>query len=86
MHTIEMLDQALAVATRLGYSVRHEWFAGNGGGGCELRGRKLLFLDLDLSPADQLDQVLETLRHEPDAANLPMPDELHERLTSRLPV
>ena len=83
MHTIELLEQALAAARRLGYTLRPEWFAGSGGGGCELKGRKFLFLDLDLSPAEQLDQVLETLRHEPEAANLPLPGELRKLLQVR---
>jgi len=33
--------------------------AGNGGGGCELKGRKLFFLDLDVGPEHQLEQVPE---------------------------
>ena len=31
MHTVEMLDQALDLAGRLGYTVRQEWLAGGGG-------------------------------------------------------
>jgi len=58
MHTVETLEQALDLAARLGYTVRQEWLAGSGGGGCELKGRKLFFLDLDLGPAEQLEQVL----------------------------
>ena len=50
MHTIELLDQALDLAKRLGYAIRQDFFAGCGGGGCILKGRKLLFLDLDLTP------------------------------------
>ena len=72
MHTVELLDQALDLAQRLGYTLRHEWLGGSGGGGCELYGRKILFLDLATGPEDQLDQVLDTLRQEPDAAVLPM--------------
>jgi hypothetical protein len=83
MHTVELLDQALDVAVRLGYTVRQEWFAGNGGGGCEVKGRKFLFLDLDLSPEEQLEQVAATLQHEPIAPTLPMPRELGELLRVR---
>ena len=83
MHTVEMLEQALDLAVRLGYTVRQEWLAGSGGGGCELKGRKLFFLDLDLGPDEQLEQVLETLRREPDAVTLPMPQELRELLKVR---
>jgi hypothetical protein len=83
MHTVELLVHALDLASRLGYSVRQEWLAGSGGGGCELKGRKLLFLDLDLGPVDQFEQVLDALRHEPDAQKLPMPQELRELLKVR---
>lgn len=83
MHTVELLSQALDLAGRLGYSIRQEWLNGNSGGGCVLNGRKLLFLDLALGPADQLDQVIDALRHDPDAVALPMPAELRELLLVR---
>jgi hypothetical protein len=83
MHTIELLEQALDLARRLGYTIRQEWLAGSGGGGCELKGQKLFFLDLDLSPVEQFDLVLETLRREPEAHKLPMPHELRELLKLR---
>lgn len=81
MHTVEMLDQALGVASTLGYTIRQEWLAGCGGGGCELKGRKLFFLDLDLPPDEQLEQLLKTLRHEPEALRLPLADELRQLLS-----
>ena len=58
MHTVVLLAHALNLAERLGYVVRQEWLDGNGGGGCELRGRRFLFIDLAASPADQFDLVL----------------------------
>lgn len=83
MHTVELLSHSLNLVERLGYRVRQEWLGGSGGGGCEFKGRKVLFLDLALAPADQLEQVLQTLRHEPDAAGLPMPHQLRELLAVR---
>jgi len=83
MHTVEILQQALDLATRLGFGVRQEWLGGSGGGGCELNGRKLFFLDLALDPGEQLDQLLQVLRYEPEAAQLPMPRELRELLRPR---
>ena len=83
MHTVEMLEQALDLAVRLGYSVRQDSFAGSGGGGCEVKGRKFLFLDLDLAPEEQLDQVVAALRHEPLAPTIVMPRELGELLKVR---
>lgn len=83
MHTVELLGEAIALAERLGYHVRQEWLGGNRGGGCELKGRKWLFLDLALGPTDQLDQVLDTLRREPNAPSFPMPPKLRELLLVR---
>jgi len=83
MHTVEMLDHALELAARLGYSVRQEWFAGCGGGACELRGRKLLILDLDLDAEDRLEQAVAALRREPSVGDLPMPPELRDLLIPR---
>ena len=65
MHTVELLEQALAAAERLGYGVRHEWLGGNGGGYCEFGGRKWIFLDLAVGAPDQLDLVLAALQQDP---------------------
>jgi hypothetical protein len=83
MHTVEMLEHGLDLASRLGYQIRQEYLGGNGGGGCVLRGKKIFFLDLALDPAEQLDQVIETLRHDADAPQLPMPHQLRELLAVR---
>ena len=83
MHTVEILGYCLDLARRLGYEIRQEWLAGNGGGGCILRGRKLLFLDLALGPAEQLDQVLDTLRHDCEAPQAPMPQVVFDLLGMR---
>lgn len=65
MHTVELLEQALAVAQRLGYGVRHEWLGGSGGGYCEFGGGKWIFVDLALSAVEQLDQVAAVLKQDP---------------------
>jgi hypothetical protein len=79
MLTVELLEQAIDVAKRAGYNLRQECLAGRGGG-CELKGRKILFLDLDLSPDEQLEQVIATLRREPKAAELAPGPELRRLL------
>jgi hypothetical protein len=83
MHTVELMEQALEVAKQLGYSVRQDSFAGSGGGPCELRGKRYLFLDLDLTVEEQLDLILAWLRTEPMAQTVPMPRELRELLRVR---
>ncbi len=54
MDSVELLADAMAAARRIGFEVREEWFGGSGGGGCQIRGQKYLFLDLSLSPRDRL--------------------------------
>ena len=83
MHTVELLQEAIALAQRVGYQMRQEWLGGSGGGGCEIKGKKWIFLDLALGPADQLEQVLETLRREPSLLALPMPYQLRDLLATR---
>ena len=83
MHTVEMLREAVSLAKRAGYGVREEWLDGIGGGSCEVNGRKSIFIDLTLSPADQLDQILEALRHDPAVITRPMPHQLRHCLELR---
>lgn len=83
MHTVELLEAALAAAEKAGYRVREEWLGGSGGGGCEIRGQKWLFLDLALGPSDQLEQVLETLAREPASSTAVVPDGLNILLQRR---
>ncbi len=70
MHTVELLEEALTLAGRLGYKLRQEWLGGSGGGGCEIAGQKWIFIDLALTPTEQFDQVVETLCSEPGIADL----------------
>jgi len=67
MHTVDLLERALALAERLGYRVRQEWLGGSGGGACELRGQKWLFIDLAVGPEEHLAMVLDALRVDPQA-------------------
>jgi len=83
MHTVELLDEAVDAARRLGYEVRQDWLGGDGGGHCLVRGRKWLLLDLAQSANEQLDVVGEALRGEIGAARVIRSPELAERLHLR---
>jgi hypothetical protein len=76
MHTVDALEAALALAKQAGYRVREEWLGGAGGGGCEIRGSKWIFLDLALGPEEQLDHVLDTLRLDPAFSGVALPEPL----------
>lgn len=62
MHTVELLEEACVAARRLGYRLRHAWLDGGGGGPCEVRGEKWIFLDLAQTQIEQLGMLVETLR------------------------
>jgi hypothetical protein len=62
MHTVELLEEATSLAAELGFKIRQEWFGGCAAGACEIKGQKWIFIDLALSPREQLEQVLAALR------------------------
>jgi hypothetical protein len=62
MHTVELLDEAVAVAAQCGVGVRQDWFGGAAGGACQIKGQPWIFIDLALTPREQLEQVLDALR------------------------
>jgi hypothetical protein len=65
MYTVELYEGAVRLAESLGYQIRQEVLAGVGGGACEVAGRKCLFVDLTLSPPEQLDQILDAIKSDP---------------------
>ena len=73
MHTVESFEQAIETAKGLGFHIRMEWLGGSGGGDCEIRGQKWIFIDLALNAAEQLDQVLSAISREADEHVLPLP-------------
>lgn len=64
MHTVELLDAARDVATRLGYKIREEHLDG-GGGSCTVHGQKWIFIDLAANASEQLEQVTTALVADP---------------------
>jgi hypothetical protein len=83
MHTVELLDQALSVAQRMGYGVRQEWLGGAGGGVCEFAGRKWLFVDLSLNVIEQLEQVRKALLADPGIYTVDLSPALRQLLDLR---
>ena len=74
MRTVEMLERLNELAENAGYTVRHEWLGGVGGGACEFAGRKWIFIDLSLSVVEQLDQIALALQDDPAATVLARAD------------
>jgi hypothetical protein len=83
MHTVQLVCEALRVAEQLGYRIRQEWLGGLGGGVCEIRGRKSLFIDLTWGPAERLENLLDALRGDPATETIAMPRELRNLLAQQ---
>ena len=65
MSTIQKIDHLTAIAEQLGYQIRYDYFGGTGGGTCEFAGKKVLFMDLALTSAEQLERLQDTLVKDP---------------------
>ena len=83
MHTVELLEQAIALAAQCGIAVRQDWLLGSAAGVCEFKGRRWLFVDLAQSPREQLDQVLDALGQLPHPAASAPSQQLQALLTRR---
>lgn len=60
----DLLAEATGVASRLGYTVSHDWLDGCGGGHIEAAGEKWILLDFNMTRRDQIRQILLTIQHE----------------------
>lgn len=84
MHTVEIYALAKRVAMTLGYRVREEDLGGVGAGVCEIGGQKSLFIDLAMSPLEQLEVVAAALDRDPGIHQVGVPMEVADRFPSRL--
>lgn len=83
MHTIDLLEQALHAARRLGYKIRYESLGDAGSGACQIKGQRLLFLDPADGPLEQLQTAVAALEGDAKTAELPVPAELARLLNLR---
>ena len=60
----DLLAEATGVASKLGYTVSHDWLDGCGGGNYEAAGEKWILLDFNMTKRDQLRQILLTIHEE----------------------
>jgi Spy/CpxP family protein refolding chaperone len=80
MHAAKLLSLAIEAAKTAGFEVREEVLDGAGGGHCLIRGRKCLLLDMTQSHREQLNDVVDALRAEPQLNE----STLHPMLAARL--
>ena len=82
MRTLELLDYLTELARRLGFEIREEWLDGHGGGACQIKGQKILFVDQSLPPSDRIDQVARSLKGCEELAKIYLLPEARDLLDS----
>lgn len=61
VNSVDILEEALAIAKQLGFDVRNEWLSEMPAGPCRIGAKHVLFVDLSTSASEQLSQVLRGL-------------------------
>ena len=80
MDVTAQLDTVLQLFEQLGIEVRSERLGGSGGGLCNIRGKRVVFVDVDADAATRLDRCVEALASIPEAASLYITPEMRERI------
>lgn len=78
MDAAQRLDEVFDLARRLEVQVRSEHLGGDSGGLCVLRGRRVLFVDLDADPLVRLDRCVAAVRLLPGVEGVYVPPALRE--------
>src|SRR5690606_20999186 len=80
MTTGKLLDEAIEIARRQGYELRHEHLGGTGTGYYQLRDKLWLVLDVAQPDDEQLAEVARAIKAQPLPADMPLSDALAEYL------
>ena len=78
MDATAQLDTIVRLFEQLGVEVRQERLGGSGGGLCRIRGKRVVFVDLDADAATRLDHCVAALATVPEAATVYISPELRE--------
>ena len=70
----------LEALDRLGVDVRRERCGGSGGGSCTVRGKRIVFVDLDADEVTRLECSLQALADLADAETLFLPPTVREHI------
>ena len=80
MDATAQLQTVIDVLASLEIEVRREHLGGDSGGLCKLRGRRVVFVDLDADVATRLERCVEVLRGLPDLETVYLAPHLREML------
>lgn len=74
------LEHLIVQLERLGMDVRYENLGGESTGLCKIRGRSVMFVDMDADIATRVERCIQALATVPDADVTYLPPTLRERL------
>ena len=74
------LDTLLAAAEQLGIEIRQAPLGGEGGGLCQLRGRRVLFVDTSADTATRYDRTVGAMAGLPEMQGMYLPPLVREDL------
>lgn len=80
MDALTQFDTILELLTKLDVETRREHLGGGGGGLCRLRGKAVVFVDLDADVATQISRCLEALAQMPEVDERFLPPAIREQV------
>ena len=80
MDTQDKIDLLVDLAKSLQFTVRYENMGGSGGGICTIRGKQLLFVDLDADSATAYERLLLALADNADIDAIYLKPEIRQDL------
>lgn len=78
MDPVEQFEAVISILERVGVEVRETSLGGAGGGLCEVRGRKILLVDVDADQRTRLERCVRALADLPEAQSVYLPPVVRE--------
>jgi len=80
VETLAQFDTILELLAKLGVETRREHLGGEGGGLCRLRGKAVVFIDLDADVATQISRCIDALVGLPEIDAMYLPPTIREQV------
>jgi len=80
MDPFAQIDLIVELLTQLGVEIRREKMGGDGGGFCQMRGRRVMFIDEDADVATRVERCIAGLAMLPETESMFLPPDLRERV------
>ena len=80
MDPFAQIDLIVDLLTRMDIEVRREKMGGEGGGLCQMRGRRVMFIDEDADAATRIDRCVTGLANLPEIESMFLPPDLRDQV------